>query len=66
MPLWIQMDNTTAEFISISQLSEFVPLLFKEMNEILEDQVFIDSQAALFRYFDFLDKGQAIASTDEQ
>ncbi len=31
------------------------------MNETGEDQVFIDRQATLFRYFDFLDKDQAIA-----
>jgi len=55
------MDNATAEFIATSRLTEFVPLLFKAMNEIGEDQEFKDRQAKLFRYFDFLDKDQAIA-----
>ncbi|KKX48871.1 MULTISPECIES: hypothetical protein [Sphingobacterium] len=50
------IDNATAEFIAIYRLAEFVPLLFKEINETGEDQVFIDRQATLFRYFDFLDK----------
>ena len=55
------MDNATAEFIATSRLTEFVPLLFKEMNETGEDQEFKDRQAILFRYFDFLDKDQATA-----
>ncbi|MEJ5092885.1 heavy metal-binding domain-containing protein [Sphingobacterium faecium] len=55
------MDNATAEFIATSRLTEFVPLLFKAMNEAGEDQEFKDRQATLFRYFDFLDKDQAIA-----
>nr|WP_315402714.1 hypothetical protein [uncultured Sphingobacterium sp.] len=52
------MDNATAEFIATYRLIEFVPLLFKAMNETGEDQVFIDRQATLFRYSDFLDKDQ--------
>lgn len=60
------MTNATAEFIATSRLTEFVPLLFKAMNETGEDQVFIDRQATLFRYFDFLDKDQAIAILYEQ
>ena len=40
---------------------EFVPLLFKAMNEIGEDQEFKDRQATLFPYFDFLDNDQATA-----
>ena len=55
------MDNATAEFIATSRLTEFVPLLFKAMNETGENQEFKDRQATLFRYFDFLDKDQAIA-----
>ncbi|CDS91364.1 hypothetical protein [Sphingobacterium faecium] len=53
------MDNATAEFIATSRLTEFVPLLFKAMNEIGLAQAYIDRQATLFRYFDFLDKDQA-------
>ncbi|TCR14330.1 hypothetical protein EDF67_101434 [Sphingobacterium sp. JUb78] len=34
------MDNATAEFIATSRLTEFVPLLFKAMNERVEDRVF--------------------------
>jgi predicted DNA binding protein len=55
------MNHATAEFIATSRLAEFVPLLFKAMNEIGEDQEFKDRQAILFRYFDFLDNDQAIA-----
>jgi len=55
------MDNATAEFIATSRLTEFVPLLFKAMNETGEDQEFKDRQATLFRYLDFLDKDQATA-----
>ena len=55
------MTNATAEFIATSRLTEFVPLLFKSMNETGEDQEFKDREATLFRYFDFLDKDQAIA-----
>ncbi|MEJ5092044.1 hypothetical protein [Sphingobacterium faecium] len=42
-----------AEFVAISRLNEFLPLLFKAMNEIGEDQEFKDRQATLFPYFDF-------------
>ena len=55
------MNNTTAEFITTSRLTEFVPLLFKAMNEIREDQEFKDRQVILFRYFDLQDKDQATA-----
>ncbi|KKX46597.1 hypothetical protein [Sphingobacterium sp. IITKGP-BTPF85] len=34
------MDNATAELIATSRLTEFVPLLFKAMNERGEDRVF--------------------------
>ncbi|MEN5380673.1 hypothetical protein [Sphingobacterium kitahiroshimense] len=43
-------------------MTEFVPLLFKAMNDDPGlAQEYIDPQATLFRYFDFLDKDQAIA-----
>ncbi|MEJ5092042.1 hypothetical protein [Sphingobacterium faecium] len=46
------MTNATAEFIATSRLTEFVPLLFKAMNEMGEDPEFKDRQATIFRYFD--------------
>ncbi|MGA6121753.1 hypothetical protein [Sphingobacterium anhuiense] len=42
------MDNATAEFIATSRLTEFVPLLFKAMNETGEDREYIDSQGTLY------------------
>jgi hypothetical protein len=49
------MTNATAEFIATSRLTEFVPLLFKAMNDDPGlAQEYIDRQATLFRYFDSL------------
>ncbi len=56
------INKDTAEFIATSGLREFVPLVFKAMNEDYGiEQTPKDKLEMLFRYFDYLPNEQAVA-----
>ena len=56
------INKDTAEFIATSGLREFVPLVFKAMNEDYGiEQTPKDKLEMLFRYFDYLPNEQDVA-----